>query len=137
MVWRCFHHGGLGVLHHMQSTMKKENNHHKDLDSIKHMGEVGEYLEDYQESKEVFLAMKSLARSENSAFTPYKRKSSQNTGSSALFTINRACPPLIQPQPRLAVPLALPQEERSDSSIYKKIRGKRKERSSSVGELRY
>ncbi|KAK6755650.1 hypothetical protein RB195_014181 [Necator americanus] len=46
-------------------------------------------------------------------------------------------PPLIKPQPRLAVPLVLPQEDRSDSCIYKKIRGKRKERSSSAGEVRF
>ncbi|RCN37877.1 hypothetical protein ANCCAN_16206 [Ancylostoma caninum] len=45
-------------------------------------------------------------------------------------------PPLIKPQPRLAVPLLPPQEDRSDSCIYKKIRGKRKERSSSAGEIR-
>ncbi|CAI4225124.1 unnamed protein product [Auanema sp. JU1783] len=108
--------------------------------------------------------MTSLATSENSAFTPYARpsgipsipKSSSSStanvggatsGASSVVSTTAAPPPLIRPTPRLAVPHSasnlfapnhsLPQQEdRSDSCIYKKIRGKRKERSCSVGELR-
>uniref|UniRef100_A0A7I5EC28 CARMIL_C domain-containing protein n=1 Tax=Haemonchus contortus TaxID=6289 RepID=A0A7I5EC28_HAECO len=77
------------------------------------------------------IMMGGLEASEKSAFSPYSRQPLQYTNGDAVSP-----PTVIRPQPRLAVPLVPPQEDRSDSCIYKKIRSKRKERSSSVVDAR-
>ncbi|WKY11635.1 hypothetical protein Q1695_003311 [Nippostrongylus brasiliensis] len=75
--------------------------------------------------------MGGLEASKKSAFSRYARPPDQYCNDDLITP-----PPLVRPQPRLAVPLLSPQDDRSDSCIYKKIRSKRKERSSSVGEVR-
>ncbi|PAV90045.1 hypothetical protein WR25_07665 [Diploscapter pachys] len=93
--------------------------------------------------------MASLSTSENSAFSPYHRDNSLPSVSSSVSSPSRdPAPPLIKPRPILApipfVPSSVNNSfilnlagtkgaEHSDSNIYRRIHGKRKERPSSCG----